>query len=372
MPWSGSGTFNRLLSWVSDATAGIDINATRMDTDTDDIVTGLNNTRTLDGQTEPTANLPMNGFKHTGAAAASASGQYLEYGQTSWSLSLGTFTNGAGFLDTSAALNVTIGFTSSVTLTAGRALTVDVANGNRTLKMTGNAVLNQDVSSTGAPTFSGATISTGGQIILSGTASIGGGGSESFGFFNGSCSVTGVNTGAGSEFYMLCPLTANYPTNIAQFYFNAAAPNSSTPHFWDCIDSSATRASLLSNGGLANFSANNVNLSDATVKTDIQSLRGLGLIQPMWDAHKSVDWCRYEFKDQTHDDWNAGYTAQEIKRAFSRVAPELVGSWGDPEAGKLGVYHDDLHNIAHAVLSEAQLRIEALEAEIAAMKASKP
>lgn len=86
MPWSGSGTFNRLLSWVADATAGIDINATRMDTDTDDIVTGLNNTRTLDGQTEPIANLPMNGFKHTGASAASASGEYLEYGQNNASL----------------------------------------------------------------------------------------------------------------------------------------------------------------------------------------------------------------------------------------------------------------------------------------------
>jgi len=55
--------------------------------------------------------------------------------------------------DTSAAFDVTLAATSSVTLTAGRTLTIDVANASRTLKMTGNATLNQDVSTAGSPSF---------------------------------------------------------------------------------------------------------------------------------------------------------------------------------------------------------------------------
>ena len=37
MSWNGAGVFNRIYSWVADKNAGIDITASRMDTDTDDI-----------------------------------------------------------------------------------------------------------------------------------------------------------------------------------------------------------------------------------------------------------------------------------------------------------------------------------------------
>jgi microcystin-dependent protein len=46
-----------------------------------DLATGLNNCLTSDGTKPPTANLPMNNFKHTGVAAATANGQYVEYAQ---------------------------------------------------------------------------------------------------------------------------------------------------------------------------------------------------------------------------------------------------------------------------------------------------
>jgi len=49
------------------------------------VITDINNALTQsvsnDGQTPILANLPMGGFKHTGAAAASANGEYLEYSQ---------------------------------------------------------------------------------------------------------------------------------------------------------------------------------------------------------------------------------------------------------------------------------------------------
>lgn len=53
-----------------------------MDADSNDIAaSGLTNCLTRDGQGQPTANLPMAGFHHTGALAGSASGQYLTYEQ---------------------------------------------------------------------------------------------------------------------------------------------------------------------------------------------------------------------------------------------------------------------------------------------------
>ncbi len=42
-----------------------------------------------DGSVIPTANLPMNGFKHTGVAPAAAAGQYIEYNQAYAMVSLG-------------------------------------------------------------------------------------------------------------------------------------------------------------------------------------------------------------------------------------------------------------------------------------------
>jgi hypothetical protein len=72
MPFNGAGTFTRNYSWVADAAAGIDVDATRMDADTNDIASGLSDCVTRDGQSVPTANLPMGGFKLTGLAVGTA------------------------------------------------------------------------------------------------------------------------------------------------------------------------------------------------------------------------------------------------------------------------------------------------------------
>src|SRR5271165_993284 len=89
MPFNGSGVFTRIYSWVADAAASINITASRMDTDTNDIVTnGLGNCITRDGQGQPTANLPMANFRHTGVSNGvnptdyAALGQVLPYPST--------------------------------------------------------------------------------------------------------------------------------------------------------------------------------------------------------------------------------------------------------------------------------------------------
>lgn len=67
MPFNGAGVFSTIYSWVADAAAGIDISASRMDGQESDFATAFDNCLTRDGQGKPTSNLPMAGFRHTGA-----------------------------------------------------------------------------------------------------------------------------------------------------------------------------------------------------------------------------------------------------------------------------------------------------------------
>lgn len=83
MPWSG-GTFNRAngsTGWQDDQAANIGIEAGRHDTQDNDFRNGINATLTKDGTNSPTANLPMNGYRHTGAANAVGDADYCTYGQ---------------------------------------------------------------------------------------------------------------------------------------------------------------------------------------------------------------------------------------------------------------------------------------------------
>lgn len=61
MPYDGSGGFQRVMNWANDALAGIKIKSDRHDTEDDNLASGLSNCITKDGQTQPTANLPLNG-----------------------------------------------------------------------------------------------------------------------------------------------------------------------------------------------------------------------------------------------------------------------------------------------------------------------
>lgn len=80
MPDAG-GTFTRVHDWTSDEAANIDIDAARFDAENDDFATALNNRIFADGTKNPTANLPMATFRHTGVGDASARTDYAAAGQ---------------------------------------------------------------------------------------------------------------------------------------------------------------------------------------------------------------------------------------------------------------------------------------------------
>lgn len=82
MAFNGSGQFLRLFNWVNDKNAGINITASRTDSETDGIATGLSNCVTRDGQSPATQNLPMGGFAHTNVGTGTARNQYATIAQT--------------------------------------------------------------------------------------------------------------------------------------------------------------------------------------------------------------------------------------------------------------------------------------------------
>jgi hypothetical protein len=142
--------------------------------------------------------------------------------------------------------------------------------------------------------------------------------------------------------------------------YTASTPNDASHNFLGCVDSVGSRALIYANGGLANYSSNNVNLSDARTKTDIKPLASY------WNKIKALELVTFKYKDQTHNDDNIGLISQQVES----VAPEFVSNDGFGETPADGVplksiYTTDLYHASIKALQEAMARIEALEAKLA-------
>lgn len=80
MSYNGSGVFV-INSTGQPVSASTLIEAAVFNAFTSDVATGLSTAITKDGQTTPTANLPMATYRHTGVGAASATTDYARYDQ---------------------------------------------------------------------------------------------------------------------------------------------------------------------------------------------------------------------------------------------------------------------------------------------------
>lgn len=80
MSYNGSGTFN-INTAGQPVVTGTTITSTAFNLLTADLANGLTTALTKDGQTTPTANIPMGGFKVTGLGAGSAATDAAQYGQ---------------------------------------------------------------------------------------------------------------------------------------------------------------------------------------------------------------------------------------------------------------------------------------------------
>jgi hypothetical protein len=101
MARNGSGTYS--LPAGNPVTGGTTISSTWANNTLSDIGTALTGSLAKDGQTVPTNNLPMGGFKLTGLAAGSANGESVRFEQLPTLASLGAAASGANTDITSLA-----------------------------------------------------------------------------------------------------------------------------------------------------------------------------------------------------------------------------------------------------------------------------
>lgn len=144
--------------------------------------------------------------------------------------------------------------------------------------------------------------------------------------------------------------------------------NDATRYFLSCYGSTTQRATIRSNGGFANYQALNVNLSDINTKKDISP------IAETWNCVKEWEIVNYRYKDQPEEAvLNVGVIAQQVAES----CPEVVTIFQEAEDETdekpakeelLGVKEQQMYWMAIKALQEAQVRIEALEAKVAALE----
>jgi len=145
--------------------------------------------------------------------------------------------------------------------------------------------------------------------------------------------------------------------------YSVASPNGVGNQFFSCSDATTTRAEIRSNGGIANYSANNVNLSDIRTKTDIQPATSY------LDKICAIPVKTFLYKDQTDTERNLGVIAQDV----DAVAPELIDHSGfgeipQGESPYLAVYQTDLQYALMKCIQEQQALINDLRARVAALE----
>lgn len=128
--------------------------------------------------------------------------------------------------------------------------------------------------------------------------------------------------------------------------------------------SSTYRFYVNENGGISNFSGNNVNLSDEREKKNIENL------ESTWDCLKHWELKKFNYNEE-HDDAPQRYGV--IAQQVAPHCPEVISEWkkdDGPEGPvlRMGVKEQQMYWMAIKALQEAQVRIETLEAEVAALK----
>jgi hypothetical protein len=155
------------------------------------------------------------------------------------------------------------------------------------------------------------------------------------------------------------------PAGLQVTYLNAA-PNGTGNEFLYCSDTGAQRATIRSNGGLANYSANNVNLSDRREKTNFAPAKNY------LDIICAIPVQTFNYIDQNLEE-DDGLTLGVVAQDVQAVAPELVmeSNWaGKDEEPKmrLSIYQTDLQYALMKSIQELKAIVDAQAAEIAALK----
>jgi hypothetical protein len=186
--------------------------------------------------------------------------------------------------------------------------------------------------------------------------------------------LVGTTSAVGSEKFLVRQTASAYVGRLAndsataancfgQFlWYSGAAPNGTGNQFLRCDDNAATRAEIRSNGGIANYSGNNVNLSDRREKTNFAPAKSY------LETICAIPVQTFNYIDQNNEE-DPGLTLGVVAQDVQAVAPELVmeSSWGteDNPKQRLSIYQTDLQYALMKALQE-------LKAEFDAYKATHP
>ena len=159
--------------------------------------------------------------------------------------------------------------------------------------------------------------------------------------------------------------------------YSSATPQNAVNYFFYANDMTSLRFAVNSNGGIRNFSANNINLSDRNTKKDITLHT-----DSEWNCVKAWEIVDYRYKDEADDSpAKIGVTAQQIQEhcpdlvtVFQEQADaveEVIGEDGEvvTEAKaaveeRIGVNESQMMWKVTKALQEAMERIETLEAKV--------
>jgi len=170
---------------------------------------------------------------------------------------------------------------------------------------------------------------------------------------------------AGTEIVRFIPTHATDPYGLGIVYTNAN-PNGAVNEFIGCFSSGSTkRMTVQSNGGIANYAANNVILSDRREKTNFAPATSY------LDKICAIPVQTFNYIDQNFEE-DDGLTLGVVAQDVQAVAPEMVmeSNWGTNEEPKmrLSIYQTDLQYALMKCIQEQQALITALTARITALE----
>ena len=198
--------------------------------------------------------------------------------------------------------------------------------------------------------------------------------------------TTSILTGSGAKLQVLQTVTGQWSTrinnNTASPYglaidYVSATPNGTANQFIYCTDTVGAKFGVYSNGGVLNYSGNNVNLSDRNAKKDITLHT-----DNEWNCVKAWEIVDYRYNDDADDSpAKIGVIAQQIQEycpdlvnVFQEQADaveEVLGEDGEvvTEAKaaveeRIGVNEAQMMWKVTKALQEAMERIETLEAKV--------
>jgi hypothetical protein len=287
------------------------------------------------GTTSPTARLDVS---QANAKSATGIWQIQTFDSTSQTTGVGGGISFSGYKTAQSAAEVFAG--------------IDGYKENSTAGNAAGALRFHTQVSGGSGLVERARITSGGYLLV-GTTSVGGGGANIFSINSSALNPLQVDNSHTSSPYG------------AYFTFSGASPNNSTNYFLYCADTTTVRVVLRSNGGIANYQANDVNLSDRREKTNFAPAKSY------LDTICAIPVQTFSYIDQSEDD--PGLTLGVVAQDVQAVAPELVSesNWGtkdDPKM-RLSIYQTDLQYALMKCIQEQQAIITALTARITALEA---